>query len=107
MAPGVYRHRNTGSNHVRYLRGVLPEAAFEAADQLVFTYKWRSQLERRGRPGFRIQQILYDETDRIMKEYGNHPSFMFYTYGNEPSGEGMQAFLNEFVGHYKKNRPPA
>ena len=95
-----------GLNHVRYHSWCPPEAAFEAADQLgvYLQVEGASWSDGVGQDSV-FNKFLYDETDRIMKEYGNHPSFMFYTYGNEPSGEGMQAFLNEFVGHYKKIDP--
>ena len=36
-----------------------------------------------------MDQWVYDETDRILKAYGNHPSFVLMPYGNEPGGQNV------------------
>lgn len=40
--------------------------------------------------GHPIDSYLYDESERIVKEYGNHPSFCLMSYGNEPHGKSIR-----------------
>jgi hypothetical protein len=51
-----------------------------------------------GKP---VDQWVYDETDRILKYYGNHPSFVLMPQGNEPGGRNYSAFLAKYVAHYR------
>ena len=76
-----------GLNHIRFHSWCPPEAAFTAADELGFylsveVASWCTVGD--GKP---IDRWLYEETDRILRAYGNHPSFMLMAYGNEPSGK--------------------
>ena len=82
-----------GLNHIRFHSWCPPEAAFAAADELGFYY----QVEMRvlGQPGEppsatagRSTSGSTREADRILKAYGNHPSFLLMAYGNEPAGRG-------------------
>ena len=50
-----------------------------------------------GRP---IDTYLMEETDRILKAYGNHPSFCFMAYGNEPRGRYVR-YLEKWIEHCK------
>src|ERR1039458_7101624 len=52
-----------------------------------------------------VDQWIYDETDRILKTYGNHPSFLLMTYGNEPGGKKAGAFFAKYVEHCKTLDP--
>ena len=36
-----------------------------------------------------VDKFIYEEGDRIIKEYGNHPSFCMLAYGNEPAGRNQ------------------
>lgn len=79
--------KNHGLNHVRFHSWCPPKAAFDAADQIgiylqVEGASWTS-IVGDGTP---FDKWIYEESERIMKEYGNHPSFILYTYGNEPGG---------------------
>ena len=47
---------------------------------------------------------LYEEADRILKAYGNHPSFLLMPYGNEPAGKNKE-YLAKWVDHYKALDP--
>jgi hypothetical protein len=40
---------------------------------------------------------VQDETGRILKAYGNHPSFVLMASGNEPGGRNFTAFTAEWV----------
>lgn len=95
-----------GLNHVRFHSWCPPEAAFEAADKAgvylqVECSSWANQSTSLGR-GAPIDQFIWDESKRIIKEYGNHPSFVMMAYGNEPGGP-HQKFLTEFVSYWKEN----
>ena len=44
------------------------------------------------------------ETERILRAYGNHPSFCLLSHGNEPPG-GQEKYLGEWVRHWQKLDP--
>ena len=93
-----------GLNLLRFHSYCPPEAAFVAADELGFYYQvetcWANQSTTIG-DGKPVDQWVYAETDRILKAYGNHPSFLLMPYGNEPGGENATAYLRKWVAHYK------
>ncbi|AQQ10145.1 Beta-galactosidase [Sedimentisphaera cyanobacteriorum] len=95
-----------GLNHIRFHSWCPPEAAFEAADRLGFYYQvecssWANQSTKLG-VGLPIDEWIYDEADAVLKEYGNHPSFVLFAYGNEPGGPQRGGkFLKDWVNHYK------
>jgi hypothetical protein len=97
-----------GLNMFRFHSYCPPEAAFIAADQLGFYFQvetcWANQSTTIG-DGKPVDQWVYDETDRILKEYGNHPSFMLMPYGNEPGGDRANAYLAKYVTHFKAEDP--
>ncbi len=103
----VYRAvKDHGLNHVRFHSWCPPEAAFDAADSMgiylqVECSSWANQSTRLG-SGLPIDEYIWEESRRIVKEYGNHPSFVMMAYGNEPGGPGYVAFLKEFVKHWKE-----
>lgn len=80
--------RDYGLNHIRFHSWCPPKAAFEVADEMGFYLQVELPLwvlnvgEDKATVDF-----LYDEADRIMKEYGNHPSFCFWSLGNELQGD--------------------
>lgn len=76
--------REYGMNHLRFHSWCPPEAAFNAADEMGFYLQvelpvWSVTL---GRDTATIR-FLRAEAARIRKEYGNHPSFCFWSLGNE------------------------
>ena len=94
--------KNYGLNNLRFHSWCPPEAAFIAADNLGFYLQvecnaWTHNLGY-GNP---IDQYVMDESERIVREYGNHPSFCMLLYGNEPGGKNHVAWLTEFVNHWK------
>ncbi|HMP92568.1 MAG TPA: glycoside hydrolase family 2 TIM barrel-domain containing protein, partial [Phnomibacter sp.] len=97
-----------GLNHIRFHSWCPPAAAFTAAD-LVGIYlmpeapSWPNHGPRIG-VGEPIDQYLYDETDRILKWYGNHPSFIMFSGGNEPAGNQVE-YLNAFVQYWQQKDP--
>ncbi len=94
-----------GLNHVRFHSWCPPGAAFVAADAMgiylqVECSSWANQSTRLG-SGLPIDQYILDEAERIVKAYGNHPSFVMMAYGNEPGGPGYVAWLKAFVNDWK------
>ena len=97
--------KNYGLNHMRFHSWCPPEAAFEAADKLGFYLhvegpSWANHGTSLG-DGKPIDQYIYDETDRILDTYGNHPSFCMMAYGNEPAGGNQAEYLGKLVDHWK------
>lgn len=91
-----------GLNHIRFHSWCPPKAAFEAADKLGFYYQveasaWATNLG----DSTALDQWIYDESERMVAEYGNHPSFCLMPYGNEPHGKNHKAYLIEFVKYWK------
>jgi hypothetical protein len=80
-----------GLNHMRFHSWCPPEAAFAAADELGFYFQvelphwWETKKgEGHDAAGW---AFLEAEGDRILREYGNHPSFMLFSLGNELRGD--------------------
>ncbi len=95
-----------GLNHMRFHSWCPPEAAFNAADKIgiylhVECSSWANQGSSLG-DGKPIDKFIIDESERIIKAFGNHPSFCFLLYGNEPDGVNQGEFLSEFVSSLKK-----
>ncbi len=94
-----------GLNHMRFHSWCPPEAAFDAADREGFYLQpeadsWPNHGTSLGDGRF-IDQYIYDETDKMLQRYGNHPSFAMLAAGNEPAGRNQAKYLKEFVFHYK------
>lgn len=91
----IYRRcKEYGFNHMRFHSYCPPEAAFLAADMTGFYIQpegpsWPNHGVKLGRGEF-IDTYLYDEAVRICDEYGNHPSFAFFAFGNEPAGNWVK-----------------
>ena len=99
----IYRTcKEYGLNHVRFHSWCPPEAAFDAADELGVYL----QVECGGwtcvGDGNSQDEWFIKESDRIVKEYGNHPSFCLLAYGNEPSGGNQGTYLNNLMRHWKQ-----
>ena len=97
--------RTHGLNHMRFHSWCPPKAAFEAADEAGFYFQvdcssWANQSTTLG-DGKPFDMYLYEESERMIEAYGNHPSFCMMAYGNEPGGRNYQGFLTEFVNYWK------
>ena len=93
-----------GLNHMRFHSWTPPEAAFEAADLVGFYLQVEPGMWNEISPGIPMERTLYDETDRIIKAYGNHPSFMLLSASNEPKGNWHES-LSRWVEHYRREDP--
>ncbi len=93
--------KSHGLNHMRFHSWCPPEAAFEAAD-VAGVYL---QVEASGwgtiGDGAPVDKWYYKEGETILREYGNHPSFVMMAYGNEPSGKNHKQFLTDYIAHFK------
>lgn len=90
-----------GLNHIRFHSWCPPAAAFEAADELgmylqVECSAWCGTLGS-GNP---TDEYLIEESKRIVRAYGNHPSFCFMAYGNEPGGPDYVNYLKRFTSYW-------
>lgn len=77
-----------GLNHLRFHSWCPPKAAFEAADEAGFYYQvelpnWSLSFGEDEK----TTQFLLKEADKILTEYGNHPSFVLMALGNELQGD--------------------
>jgi Glycosyl hydrolases family 2, sugar binding domain/Glycosyl hydrolases family 2 len=93
-----------GLNHMRFHSFCPPEAAFIAADQVGFYLQpegpsWANHGTSIG-DGKPIDQFIYDETNRMTKNYGNYASFCMMAYGNEPRGRQVE-YLTKFNNYWK------
>jgi len=96
--------REWGLNHLRFHSWCPPKYAFEMADELGFYLQielplWSLVVNKDQS----TNEFLYAESDRIIKEYGNHPSFCFWSIGNELQPDFN--FLNQFVDKLKVKDP--
>ena len=98
--------RQYGLNAVRFHTWCPPEAAFDAADRLGF-YLQIENADWRFNIGMdtAANHFLTEEADRILKTYGNHPSFMLFCEGNELVGPGRDSFLVSRIRYWKKEDP--
>jgi hypothetical protein len=97
--------REYGLNHIRFHSYCPPEAAFEMADRLGMYFhiecsSWANQGASIG-DGKSVDKFIYEEGDRIISEYGNHPSFCMLAYGNEPAGNNQKAYLGRLLTYWK------
>jgi len=94
-----------GLNHMRFHSWCPPEAAFEAADRLGIMFHVECPAWATIGNGKPIDKFIYAEGDRILKAYGNHPSFCMLAYGNEPGGRNQKRFLGALVNYWKAADP--
>lgn len=93
--------KSYGLNSFRFHSWCPPEAAFAAADKTGFYLQvelphWNLKVGS-DTAAF---EFLRTEAKRILAAYGNHPSFMFFSMGNELEGDFSK--LNALVAELKK-----
>lgn len=83
--------KDYGLNHVRFHSWCPPEAAFVAADEMgVYLQPESSNWGQYSSRDDGMKEFLYRETEQIVRAYGNHPSFVMLSSGNEPAGPWQQ-----------------
>ena len=95
-----------GINHYRFHTCCPPDAAFTAADEMGIYMEpelpfWGT-IQAPGEEGYNEaeQAYLIEEGYRIMRDFGNHPSFVMFSMGNELWGSMER--INGFLHNYKK-----
>jgi hypothetical protein len=97
-------NREWGINHIRFHSFCPPEAAFTAADELGVYLQPEPGMWNELSPGTPLEQMLYDETERMIRAYGNHPSFRMLSASNEPKGRWKQS-LPLWAEHFRRADP--
>ncbi|HEY8455844.1 MAG TPA: sugar-binding domain-containing protein [Actinopolymorphaceae bacterium] len=93
--------REYGLNHVRFHSWCPPEAAFQAADEAgVYLHAECPLWATADDPG--LQEYLRREAERILRAYGNHPSFVMFGLGNESYAD--KAYLQPLLESWKRDR---
>lgn len=103
--------KSYGINHYRFHTCCPPDAAFEAADRLGIYMEpelpfWGTVTdETYDNHHAEEQQYLIEEGYRILKAFGNHPSFVMMSLGNELWGSKER--IDDILRDYKAfdNRP--
>ncbi len=93
--------RSYGMNHLRFHSWCPPEAAFIAADEAGFLLHVELPVFSHHvdtTPG--LKEFMRQEGHRILRTYGNHPSFTMLCMGNELKGD--YNFLDELVAEFKQ-----
>lgn len=101
--------KSYGINHYRCHTCCLPDAAFTAADLLGIYVQpeisfWGT-ITVPGEEGYQEeeQQYLFEEGLRMLEAYGNHPSFVMLTLGNELWGSEER--MNAMMKAYREKDP--
>jgi beta-galactosidase len=97
-------YRQWGINHVRFHSWCPPEAAFAVADELGIYIQAEPGMWNEFSDGSAITKMLYAETERMIRAYGNHPSFVMFSPSNEPKGDWKKV-LSEWVAFWRKEDP--
>ena len=82
----IRRCKEFGLNGIRFHSCCPPDAAFTAADKLGFYLQAECGL---WAPFYRegvYTKYLEEETQLLLKAYGNHPCFILFSPSNEPAG---------------------
>lgn len=87
-------NKEWGINHVRFHSFCPPEAAFTAADELGVYLQPEPGMWNEISPGTPVERMLYEETQRMIRAYGNHPSYVMLSASNEPKGRWKASLTN-------------
>ena len=93
-------NKDWGINHVRFHSFCPPKAAFVAADELGVYLQPEPGMWNEVSPGTPMEAMLYEETELMIRAYGNHPSFLLFSPSNEPKGRWKEAF-DKWIAHYR------
>jgi hypothetical protein len=93
-----------GLNHMRFHSWAPPVAAYDAADELGFYLQVEPGMWNEISPGTPLERMLYEETARLIKAFGNHPSFVMLSASNEPKGRWKES-LPKWAEHFRGEDP--
>lgn len=86
----ILRCQEFGLNGIRFHSCCPPDAAFTAADELGFYLQAECGLWAPFYPDGVFTRYLEEETELLLRAYGNHPSFVMFSPSNEPAGRYTQ-----------------
>jgi hypothetical protein len=92
-----------GLNGIRFHSWCPPDAAFVAADELGFYLQPECGLWTPFSAGSAFTQLLELETARLLKAFGNHPSFILLSPANEPGGDYVNVTPQWAAAWYAKD----
>jgi hypothetical protein len=97
--------RSYGINHYRFHSWCPPKAAFEAADEIGMYLQPELSHWNYSNAFEDDEQYEYykKEAEAILRSYGNHPSFVMFSWGNELSGSKER--METLVIRCKRNDP--
>lgn len=100
--------KDYGLNHIRFHSYCPPEAAFRVADRMGLYLQpegpsWPNHGVKLGQKQV-IDTYLMEETQRMVRAYGNHPSFCMMAAGNEPAGNWVP-WVSRFVDYWRQTDP--
>jgi len=90
-----------GLNHIRYHSWCPPEAAFQVADEMGVLLHVEAPVWPVLGADPALDRYIHAEAERIIRDYGNHPSFVMFCVGNEVNGAGTHAFLERWIAGWK------
>ena len=76
-----------GLNFIRCHSYCPPEAAFAAADQAGVYIQVECGMWNMFQDGIEMLSVLRRETEKILRAFGHHPSFVLFSPSNEPGGD--------------------
>lgn len=93
-----------GINHIRFHSFNPPKAAFVAADEVGIYLQPEPGMWNEVPAGSEMEKMLYAETERMIRAFGNHPSFLLFSPSNEPMGN-WKPTLDKWIAHYRAADP--
>ena len=97
----IAQAKNYGLNHLRFHSWCPPRAAFEAADEVGFYLQVElPHWSLRVGEDEKTTDFLRQEADKMLRDYGNHPSFILMSLGNELQGDIQR--LNTMTAELKQ-----
>lgn len=97
-------NKDWGINHIRFHSFCPPEAAFQAADEVGIYLQPEPGMWNAVSPRTPMEKMLYEETDRMIRAYGNHPSYLMLSPSNEPKGNWKETF-DKWIAYYNQVDP--
>jgi hypothetical protein len=96
-------NKNWGINHIRFHSFCPPTRRSKPPTNLASIFNLSRYVER-SQPGTEMEKMLYEETELMIRAYGNHPSFLLFSPSNEPKGHWKEAF-DKWIAHYRVADP--
>ncbi len=96
--------KSYGLNHVRFHSWCPPRAAFFAADNVgIYLQTEAPYWGEYNAKDTLLLKFMRNEAKQIIRQYGNHPSFLMMTLGNELNGNSK--LMDELIAALKNEDP--